>query len=706
MWDLEKFAVVKTFFKELAAKTKISADKDHSVLFVANEQGEVYRMQTGNKTFDVKYKKFHEDKIRTLEALGPNTFFSGADDGRLKISNFNTGVATMDRSVKQIFHPYYFLYLMVSKNYHRDVLRSTEYSLLKNNIIGVKTLWQPNPFGTSMFKWKFRSFDTTGKEITGNGGLTRWSLRRDFIIPKRNATADTSNAEYLHQFAKTHHTIVGDTTEGFIFSICNDGLIYTWDASSGKLLARILLEKDNKIIFLPDQYYMSSAQSLKTIGYRSGMKFYSPEQFDLKFNRPDIVLNRLGSKDTLLIASYYNAYKKRLKRMNFTEEMLKEDFQLPEIKIKNFETLPLITDSASINLNFEMNDDKYKLDRINIWINDVPVAGTAGIDLRKENAGMVEKKISLELASGRNKIQVSVLNQAGIESYKQSVYITYRPKATRKPDLYLVTIGDSKYSDSRYDLHYAAKDAADIQTTFSANKNKLYENVFAFTFTDTAVTCQNIAGLKEKLAKAHRDDVVLITVAGHGVLDKEYNYYLATYNMDFNDPRKGGLLYEDLEHLLDGIAPLKKILLLDACHSGEVDKEEVQQMAVVNSAGTGDIKFRSAGPGIRKKNLGLKSTSELMAEIFSDLRRGTGATVISSAGGAEYAMESAKWKNGLFTYCLLHGLKDKTADLNNDGKVMLSELQQYLREEVTQLSNGQQQPGSRIQNISMDFRIW
>jgi hypothetical protein len=95
-----------------------------------------------------------------------------------------------------------------------------------------------------------------------------------------------------------------------------------------------------------------------------------------------------------------------------------------------------------------------------------------------------------------------------------------------------------------------------------------------------------------------------------------------------------------------------------------------------------------------------------MSELFTDLRRGTGVTVISSSGGAEYAMESDEWKNGLFYYCLLHCLKDKAADTNKDGQIMISVLQNYLRKEVTSLSNGAQQPTSRIENLSMDFRIW
>jgi uncharacterized caspase-like protein len=493
----------------------------------------------------------------------------------------------------------------------------------------------------------------------------------------------------------------------FIYSLKNKSSVFCWNPHKKRRIEQhiqLLVQNDGTYGFIaPDQYYFLAKGASKHFHFQNNYKVYAFEQFDLKFNRPDIILERLGYADSVTIASYHKAYLKRLKKMNFTEDMLKEDFQLPEILINNYEYLTTNTDTADLNLELDLKDSKYKLDRVNILINDVAVYGSAGLDLRRENVKQLRKRIKLKLAEGENKIQVSVLNQAGAESYKETVYITYKPKQTKKPDLYLVTIGDSKYKDTRYDLTYASKDAEDIKSTFE--KKSTYANVFTYTYTNEQVTKQNILKLKQELKKAKRDDVVIITVAGHGVLDKDFNYYIATYDMDFNNPAEKGLPYEDLESLVDGIAPLKKVIFLDACHSGEVDKEEVEQLAM-NTTSSGDVKFRAAGAGIQKKNLGLKTTSELMGELFTDLRRGTGATVISSAGGAEYAIESNQWKNGLFTYCMLHGLKDKAADANKDGQIMLSELQQYLRTEVTKLSNGAQQPTSRIENLSMDFRIW
>jgi hypothetical protein len=147
---------------------------------------------------------------------------------------------------------------------------------------------------------------------------------------------------------------------------------------------------------------------------------------------------------------------------------------------------------------------------------------------------------------------------------------------------------------------------------------------------------------------------------------------------------------------------------MDTCHSGEVDKDEIKHTETHVEDENEDIKFRNVGNWIvsNDHHLGLQNTSELMKSLFTDLRKGTGATVISSAGGMEFAMESSEWQNGLFTYCLLHGLKTKKADLNKDGIIMLSELQQYVATQVTQLSNGKQQPTSRIENNVMDWRVW
>ena len=70
-----------------------------------------------------------------------------------------------------------------------------------------------------------------------------------------------------------------------------------------------------------------------------------------------------------------------------------------------------------------------------------------------------------------------------------------------------------------------------------------------------------------------------------------------------------------------------------------------------------------------------------------------------------YAMENGEWKNGLFTYYLLKGVESGEADLNSDGEIWLKELQQYIQQQVVELSGGQQQPTSRIENSVLDYRV-
>jgi hypothetical protein len=490
-----------------------------------------------------------------------------------------------------------------------------------------------------------------------------------------------------------------------LLSSGQDQSLKIWDINKGILKAnyyQYYKQKQPKYCFITnDNYYKSSKDISDFMHFVKNQKVYPFEQFDLKYNRPDIILDRLGYADSSLISAYHQAYLKRLKKMNFTEDMLKDDFHLPEIKIENFEEMPSVTDSSSVGLNLQLNDSKYKLDRINVWVNDVAVYGNNGISLREKNLQNYTTTLSVDLAKGKNKVQVSVLNQAGAESYKETFEIECKV-GKDKPNLYLITIGESKFKQDNFNLTYAAKDAHDVATLFAKSKN--YGKVITKTLTNEQVTKENIAALRSFIDQAGINDEVMIFIAGHGVLDENLDYFFASYDMDFNNPNQRGIAYEDLEGLLDGIKPLKKVLLIDACHSGEIDKEEVELLAA-NEVQEGEIQFRAVGNSVKPK-LGMQNTSELTKALFTDLRKGTGATVISSAGGGEYAMESGEWKNGLFTYCMLKGLETKAADLNGDGEIWLKELQQYVQTQVSELSGGKQQPTSRIENSVLDYRIW
>lgn len=298
------------------------------------------------------------------------------------------------------------------------------------------------------------------------------------------------------------------------------------------------------------------------------------------------------------------------------------------------------------------------------------------------------------------------MNEKGVESLRETIEIICSSENKAKPDLYIVAIGASEYADKDWNLNYASKDATDVVALFESQKNS-YNKISTTLLLNKEVNQENIRKIKLTLSQTKVDDKVLVFYAGHGLLDDSLDYYLATYNVNFGNPSEGGLKYEELDNLLDSIPAREKMLLIDACHSGEVDKEAEPQL-VVQSSSDKDVVFRGVKPRGYNANTAISynNSFELMKELFSDLRKGTGAVVISSAGGGEYAFEGTQWKNGVFTYSLREGLLSGQADKNKDKTITVSELQHFVMDNVVKLTGGRQKPTMRQENIENDFGVW
>ena len=492
---------------------------------------------------------------------------------------------------------------------------------------------------------------------------------------------------------------VSSKPDGKIGVTLINGQFFILNPETGEDDIMLVSEGDNSIIKTHENYYKVNKEGYNLVTFRIGDKAYPFEQFDAIYNRPDLVLKKLNCTDEDLINLYKKAYDKRLSKIGVEASAVNDFKRVPNCAISNKNDLTAVTKATTVNLALSFKDQS-GLSSYNVWINNVPVYGKKGKSITGTSKTSEAK---VDLVQGVNKIQVACRNKQGIESLLETVYIENISEKTA-PKLYLATIGTSIYKDSKYNLNYAAKDANDLSTLLSTNKSALYAEVLTKNIADQTVTTEAVKGLKSFVAEAGINDVVIIFVAGHGVLDEDFNYYFATHPMVFNNPKLKGLIYEDLESLLDGIAAKKKILIMDTCHSGEIDKEDVF-FSEEDDTPAEDVSFRSAGSAVGTKSSGV-SPSKVMNELFNDLRKGTGATVISSAGGTEYALESDEWKNGLFSYCMLSGLKNGYADLNKDGEIFLTELQTYTIEKVKALSQGKQVPNSRIQNLELDFRIW
>jgi WD40 repeat protein len=490
--------------------------------------------------------------------------------------------------------------------------------------------------------------------------------------------------------------------ETSIFVLNKDASVQRWDANSGNLIVTYYpFEGDNYAVVWSDHYYMMSPMAYKHLHYVNGLKTIGFENFDLVFNRPDIITKRSGTKDQNLINAYYKAYVKRTQKMGFTESQISKEMKLPNLKLKTTD-LPLKTAQENIEISFEASGNGIPIDRLNVYVNNVPLFGMRGKAITKGLMNL-DDKVIIPLSAGKNKIEVSVHNAGGYESPRQVFNIA--KEGTVKPDLYVVAIGVSDYKDNNYDLTYAAKDAQDLIKAYQS-RTEQYNKITVLDYTDAKAIKENILKSKEILMKSKVDDQVVLFVAGHGLVDAKLDYYFATHDVNFMNPALRGLPYDALEGLLDGIPARKKLMLIDACHSGEIDKEESQVLA--SAAGVAGVKSRGFKT-VAKKSVGLDNSFDVMNEIFADLRRGTGAVVISSASGVEFAYESEQWKNGVFTYSILQAFSTLSfggVDANHSRSLEVSELKDFVIENVHKLTNGKQHPTSRRENLEFDFVVW
>jgi len=525
------------------------------------------------------------------------------------------------------------------------------------------------------------------------------TLKDDYVYFENLFTGTAIKSIRAQPREITHISISPKGKIGITFK---SGQFMIMNPTDGKEEILMVADGDNFIIKTAENFYKVSKEGYELVTFRIGNRAYPFEQFDAVFNRPDLVLQKLGCPDTALMKLYEMAYQKRIKKLGLIPNSTISLTDIPTTKITNASSIPAVTEKLTAAVSIEMADAK-GLNSYNVWLNNVPVYGKKGKPLAGKTKFVVTEQIGL--IHGLNKIQISCRNNAGYESLIQTFYVE-KTGIEPKKDLYVITIGTSEYKDTRYNLNYAVKDAQDLVTLMATNSSGIYNTVKTKSLLNQEVTATNVEALKTFLSTSKPDDVVMVFVAGHGVLDQNFDYYFGTYDMDFSNPKEKGLAYEKLEGILDGIKANKKILIMDTCHSGEIDKEDVFFVeATEEQESEDDISFRAVGDAV-EENETRATPTRLAAELFNDLRRGTGSTVISSAGGAEFAMESDTWRNGLFTYCLLNGLQNKTADLNADGSIMLLELQEYVVTKVTSLSNGKQVPNTRIQNLELDFRVW
>ncbi|RYZ51500.1 MAG: hypothetical protein EOP49_11595, partial [Sphingobacteriales bacterium] len=383
-----------------------------------------------------------------------------------------------------------------------------------------------------------------------------------------------------------------------LLTISADNTARVWSAMDGKNIFHCFAtDTVNFFVQRADGYYWSSKTASRGLHYvTSNLDVVSFEQLDLRYNRPDKVLELFASTSKEVVESYRKAYEKRIRKLGIDTLLFADSRSVPLAAVVNRMEIPYVANSSSLPMHLVAKDSIHALQRVQIWLNGSPQLGPTGIKLRGTRS--FDSTFLLTLTDGNNVLEASVTNSNGVESYRSPIEVMYMPPQPSVSRLYFVGIGIDSFAQSEHNLGYSVKDVRDLAAAF---REKYGSAMQVDTLFNERVTPGNVLALKEKLRAASVNDRVIVAYSGHGLLSRAHDYYLSAHGTRFEQPENGSIPYEHLESLMEGISPVKKLLLIDACHSGEVDKEEAQKLhqatGALSAVGTRVAGAKGIAPG-------------------------------------------------------------------------------------------------------------
>jgi len=234
-----------------------------------------------------------------------------------------------------------------------------------------------------------------------------------------------------------------------------------------------------------------------------------------------------------------------------------------------------------------------------------------------------------------------------------------------------IFIGVSKYKDRSLDLAYADKDATELHRFFVEHfRGRIHPDHFHLLVNQDANRGQVLRTLGEVLRRAQPEDVVILSLAMHGVLDPSgEDLYFLTHEADPNLPEDNAISRHDLLRQISRSKARRIILFLDACHTGA---------------------FGSSGPLVAMRAADATDINRLLSAMG---KTQTGIAVFSSSSAAERSQEGEQFcgGHGAFTCGLLTGLRG-AADENKNGFVEIRELFDFTYRAVKSSTKGFQNP--------------
>jgi hypothetical protein len=421
------------------------------------------------------------------------------------------------------------------------------------------------------------------------------------------------------------------------------------------------------ISITPDGFFNASPRGDRFLNVRINNMVYGIDSFRHIFYNPEVVEARLrGLPDPD-------------SKSNLSLQQLAREAPPPVVSIQspaNFST----TNTRIINLSVTVTSQIQPIKTIRVFVNGFPVgrndlAAIKGEGFQLEQTSItvtgerrvVNFDLPVPLEPGRNLIEIVAHNGfTESERSRHPIEVTWNtPKRHRQPlpNLWILAIGVNQYvnaetplfgdiDEHRYmpNLNFAVADARAFVNSFKVQEGRRYAKVNSLIIADGEALLPTTENIRRNLTffdRAGNRDIVILFLAGHGVSAQGGEFFFLP--RDAIAVRSAGIWRVDENIAISGneiTAVLagqgRRLLVIDACHSGGVDSNNMTRFMMESNA-----------------------------------------FVFTSSQGNELSYESPQFGHGYFTYSILSALRGEPAALTEESNVTVLSMSGFVRNDVS-----------------------
>lgn len=449
-----------------------------------------------------------------------------------------------------------------------------------------------------------------------------------------------------------------------IVAAYGDGTLRWYRLNDGKELLTVFIHSDQRrwIAWSTEGFYGCSAGGEELVGWQinkganQATEFFPIAKFRDTYYRPELIRKIIAQIESPTIDPGNTA----------TEIARKTP---PVVSVLSPENGAVI-EASTLIVSYVIQSDAAVLG-IKVLVNGRPISTQRGLKPAK-NALTIE----VSIPTGDAQVSIIAENQhgasvpatvqvRGITSQNQPLNDQLRMK--------ILAIGVSKYRDKELKLEFAAKDATDFTRLLKQQQGKLYGDVSVKLLTENDATKEQIlAGLAWLKTQTRPQDLAVLFMAGHGFNDEKGGFYYLPVEGDVDRLTQTGVFFEEIRQSLAEISG-KVVFFIDACHSGNV-------------------------MGSRNRPADLIRVANISASPEN------GIVVFTSSTGSQPSFEKQDWGNGAFTKAVVEGMSGR-ADLFNKGSISIKNLDAYISNRVTELTEGRQLPTTIVPLSIPDFKL-